>query len=357
MLRIYTEFELFPAQAGLFPLLLPFAPQSRLPPADTTVRASRFEALEQSIPRWFTLGTKDDADIAALPIPWSAIRGNAEWIERARRFARKVGDRPILIYDVSDLEDRIPIPNALVLRTSSRRSRQRPNEVVVPGWSEDLLMEHAPDALLRAASSYPTVSFCGLAEPLRPSLLLDSKAMIIESADALGLVVGNYGNQVRRAAMLRLLRSKTLRTAFTVKDQFFGGAQMRSGIDPTKAAAARREFVASVVGSDYVLCVRGAGNYSFRFFETLCLGRIPVVVDTDSVFPLEHRIDPRSFSVWVPRSELHRIDQLVVGHFESIRGRFAEELARLRALWLDWYSPSGFFAAFAQDLRRRLGRW
>lgn len=31
-----------------------------------------------------------------------------------------------------------------------------------------------------------------------------------------------------------------------------------------------------MTGSDYVLCTRGNGNYSIRFYEALCRGRIPV---------------------------------------------------------------------------------
>ena len=35
-----------------------------------------------------------------------------------------------------------------------------------------------------------------------------------------------------------------------------------------------------MLASPYILCVRGAGNYSARFYEALALGRIPVLVNT-----------------------------------------------------------------------------
>ena len=41
----------------------------------------------------------------------------------------------------------------------------------------------------------------------------------------------------------------------------------------------------------FSFCPRGRGNYSFRFYETLRAGRIPVLVDSDQVFPCEDLID------------------------------------------------------------------
>ena len=41
----------------------------------------------------------------------------------------------------------------------------------------------------------------------------------------------------------------------------------------------------------FSFCPRGRGNYSIRFYETLRAGRIPVLVDSDQVFPCEDLID------------------------------------------------------------------
>lgn len=353
---MYTDFELFPRELGLVPLLLPFAPAARRPPREAGVRAARFDRLERELPRWYRLVARADAEIGVLAAPWSALRGHPARVARAQRFAASLAPKPVLVYDVSDLEDEVPIENAWVLRTSCRRSRRRAREICMPGFSEDLLLEHAPDALARPPGARPTVSFRGVSEPLVASRWLELKARVLRAADARGVVLGNYGNQVRRAALMRLVRSRRLGTSIEVQPGFFGGAQRaRGGVDLAQQAAARRCFVDSIVGSDYVLCVRGAGNYSFRFFETLCLGRTPLVVDTDSVFPLRELIDPRSFSVWVPLAELDRIEELVLAHFEALRGDAESERRRLRAIWEEHYSPHGFFSALARLLRARLG--
>ena len=41
-----------------------------------------------------------------------------------------------------------------------------------------------------------------------------------------------------------------------------------------------KEYESSLGNSDYVLCPRGFGNTSIRFYESLSAGRIPILVDS-----------------------------------------------------------------------------
>ena len=50
-------------------------------------------------------------------------------------------------------------------------------------------------------------------------------------------------------------------------------------------------YLATMHACPFILCCRGAGNWSIRFYETLCAGRIPVLLDTDVVLPKEDKID------------------------------------------------------------------
>ena len=51
--------------------------------------------------------------------------------------------------------------------------------------------------------------------------------------------------------------------------------------------------------NQYNLCVRGNGNFSHRFYETLASGRIPVYVNTGGKLPWDHIINYRPYFVWV----------------------------------------------------------
>ena len=49
----------------------------------------------------------------------------------------------------------------------------------------------------------------------------------------------------------------------------------------------RFEYWNNMLSAPFTLCVRGNGNFSVRFYETLALGRIPVFYNSDCVLPLD----------------------------------------------------------------------
>ena len=51
------------------------------------------------------------------------------------------------------------------------------------------------------------------------------------------------------------------------------------------------EFFKNIEQNPYTFCMRGGGNFSVRFYETLIMGRIPVLVDTDVRLPLADDVD------------------------------------------------------------------
>jgi hypothetical protein len=103
--------------------------------------------------------------------------------------------------------------------------------------------------------------------------------------------------------------------------------------------------VRSIVDSDYVLCARGIGNWSYRLYETLSLGRIPVFIDTDCVLPYDFAINWRDYCVWITRSEVSTIGERVAEFHESLsENDFVERQHACRKLWEDYVSPQGFFS-------------
>jgi len=109
----------------------------------------------------------------------------------------------------------------------------------------------------------------------------------------------------------------------------------------------RRNFVDNMIDGDYVLCTRGFGNFSYRLYEALCCGRIPVFVNTDCVLPYEHLIDWRQYCVWVEEYEIDMIGDIVARFHAGLSDTDFHDLQRAcRRLWDEWLSPTGFFANF-----------
>lgn len=49
--------------------------------------------------------------------------------------------------------------------------------------------------------------------------------------------------------------------------------------------------------NEFIFCPRGTGNFSNRFYETLCYGRVPVILNTDMELPFENKINWKDFIV------------------------------------------------------------
>jgi len=67
----------------------------------------------------------------------------------------------------------------------------------------------------------------------------------------------------------------------------------------------KRAYTDHLQRNTYILCPRGSENYSFRVYEALSYGRVPVIIDTNVVLPPE--IDWERLSVRVPYGSLDKI--------------------------------------------------
>jgi hypothetical protein len=87
------------------------------------------------------------------------------------------------------------------------------------------------------------------------------------------------------------------------KERFGGSAGELSG------------FAAHLERNTYILCPRGTENYSYRIYETLSRGRVPVIIDTDVVLPEE--IDWDAVSIRVPYDAVDRIHEIILRDYNS----------------------------------------
>jgi hypothetical protein len=133
---------------------------------------------------------------------------------------------------------------------------------------------------------------------------------------------------------------------------FYGGLRVAQG-DPVFLRQARQRFAGNILGNDYTLCVRGAGNFSTRFYETLSAGRIPLMIDTRCVLPFADRIDWQRHCVIVAERDIDRAGEILA---EFHAGLSPEAFRRLqvenRRLWEEWLEPFSFLRRVVDDALR-----
>jgi len=163
--------------------------------------------------------------------------------------------KPLLVFLHDDPSEpmnlSISANNVLILRTSVNRSTLCAYEQLLPSFqAADLEVKClAPAACLNVTK--PFIGFCGVGKwPSRKAAcdVLNANSALFD---------------------LRFIFRYDHHTRQNKNDQ----------------ATFKREFEEVMTQCPYQICCRGCGNFSHRFFETLASGRIPVLIDTDTVLP------------------------------------------------------------------------
>lgn len=200
----------------------------------------------------------------------------------------------------------------------------------------------------------PLVGFCG-ATALRATPWF---ARLTGRNDELSHETAAFA--LRNAVLDRLEQSGTVRTSFIRRRGYFGGGISRprwrrllrlSPWNPRVGERVRREFVENIRGSDYVVCVRGSGNFSTRLYETFCMGRIPLIIDTDCVVPFAGLDEWKQLAVWCPASGIESAAARVAAFHDALTSaEFIDRQRACRRFWEERLSPSGFFAHMTELL-------
>lgn len=357
-LRIHASRAYLPAGEPHVTMLYPFWGRARV----DVPRPDFADGYLEHGTEYFELAELRDADVAVFPQDWKrgVLRTPDTLLERAHAFAgeARAAGKPYLFFSIGDSPDPIPVEGALVVRASLHASRRTPLEHALPGFHEDLVEHTGGKLVLRERRDRAVVGFCGVA--LAPNPPRDAISRARRAASALKRpVVERLGRPlpedvwVRRRALDALARQDAVDTNVVVRAGGGGGAWAQPEFDHAVWPRARREFVDNMVGSDYVLCARGAGNFSYRLYETLCLGRIPVFVDTDCVLPYDFLVDWRDYCVWIDRTDIPRIGEKVAEFHDGLDAdAFAGLQRACRRLWEEYLRPEGFFAHFRRIVER-----
>jgi hypothetical protein len=303
-------------------------------------------------PSFLELTDLAEADIAVFPLPCRLLFKQDDGVERAGAFAdaaREAGKPAVFFYEHSDSLGRFPVEDAIVLRPSIYRSRRARTEFALPGFHDDLLTPRGGVPALRRRRSKPVVSFCGSVFREQEAVTVSARARRLAGGArrTVWRMQGRHEEDLfaRARAVDALLAQRVVETSVVAREAGSGSAWLTDDADEWRQA--RREFVENIVDSDYVLAARGDGNWSMRFYEALCLGRIPVVVDTDIVLPYDFLLPWRDYCVWIDRGDVDEIGERVMTFHERLTdGEFADLQRACRRLWEEHLSPLGFFRNF-----------
>jgi len=308
------------------PLLFPFWGKKEKTTCLQAYDVDRFEEWWQSGHVYFQLvDSVDECDIVVLPYEWrKEYRAAFDLAQVAEN-----RNKPFVIFFNSDSTENIPIDNAIIFRTSLTKSNQKKNEYALPGWSGDLAKK-LPEGKInfKEKNGIPVIGYTGYIDYRN---IWEYFKYCIRYMRRLNLT----GPTIRGNCVRNLSQSPHVRTSFHLR------YACQTGSSTLKE---KEEFIQSILDSDYSLVCRGGGNFSYRLYEVLSLGRIPLFIDTDCVLPYDHIIDWKRFCLWVDYNNLNKLDRIVADFHNRVSSdefKFMQKEAR--NIYEQWICPTGFY--------------
>ena len=296
-----------------------------------------------------------NADVAFLPLTLNYYLINKKlFLVNEFIFQAKLNNLKSYIWVEGDYHIRFLIKDldCIFIRYFSYKSKLINNEIIMPGdLKADLLKAHFNGKFqFKKKTKIPIIGFDGLAKyPLKNLIKLILRNVLSKLTYNFHFSRINQDHIIphlikRKKILIELKNSRLLNTNFNIRNIFAVGTI-------GKQKKFRNQFLNNIISSDYTLCYRGAANYSLRFYETLCLGRIPLFVNTDCKLPFENEINWKNLCLWIEESDIRYISEFIVDfHNSHTDSQMIDKQIYCREIWLKYLSKEGFYNHFYKFL-------
>ncbi len=235
-------------------------------------------------------------------VPFKYQPGDSRIIEACHKAAAH--DKKVIAFYCDDNDKPFELPSNLILfRTSVNKSTMQPQERVFPAMVADYFPGNVE--LPNTPKNFK-IGYCGREDGFRKSILDTIQSLNLET------------------------------------DIQYTGAFWGTRADLVDKLNSKRKFHRSLLENQFALCARGEGNFSYRFYEALSFGCIPVLIDTDTVLPFEKIIPWDDYIIRIKKEDLEKLPNLI--HSSWINPQ------KNRLLWQKYFSPSGFNKKFLEEI-------
>lgn len=263
------------------------------------IEDNRFKYLDDKKTPFEYVNSIEECDYVVLPYKWRGFdESTKKIINDVKLFNKK-----LLVFFNDDSFENIDITEDIgyIFRTSFWGKSRKNNEYALPPFFDDDFQNH----FIKPEDIELSVGFCG---------------------------VDHYE---RKRCLDIIRKNDKIKSDFIIRSGFWGGG--------VKKESAVSDFNKNMEKNLFGFSCRGAGNFSYRFYQTLSMGRIPILLNTDCVLPFDNFIDYNKHCLIVDVSNINDIDRAVVDYFYSKTKQELYEMEKNnRVLYENFLSPLGF---------------
>lgn len=288
----------------------------------------------------------EESDVAVLPLEYGFSLLNDKKKLKTFITKAKLNKKPIWIYTGGDYGYSINDIDVFNFRLGGFKSKLNSRTIVLPSFITDPYVSQLKNKFKPLEKELvPKIGFVGHAKggtikyikEFISFLKLNIKRVLKkEYADYQPF----YPSGIKRASYLQQLKkNNNIQTNFILRDKYRAGVKM----DEDKAETTK-EFYNNIYESPYTFCIRGGGNFSVRFYETLAVGRIPVLLDTDCLLPLSNLIDWSQHALIIQNSDETSISEEIINFHSKISSQDFKNLQiKNKKLWESYLTRHTFF--------------
>tara|TARA_Y100000815_G_scaffold275632_2_gene315393 strand:- start:31131 stop:32168 length:1038 start_codon:yes stop_codon:yes gene_type:complete len=343
MIKLYTyqEFLTPENRSKVFPLLFDLCYYEKA----ASILFEKFQLVE----------TPEEAHFLIFPLEINkAVEGKGKKAFQRMLTQAKYLKKKLWVYTGGDYGRTFQEPEIMTLRFGGFKTTNASQTYICPTFIEDPIGTWVPSLTYLPYQAIPEISFTGYASGSRSEWFLNLLAHY--RRNFLRLLKKDLSDKQsffpvafrRNQFLKKIQKDSRIRTHFILRKKYRAGAH--SEIERKHTT---QEFFQNMIASPYTFCLRGAGNFSVRFYESLACGRIPVLLDTDVSLPLESII-PWNEHICRVNPKEDWIEQIVAFHSKMTEEGFVEMQKNNRKLYQAYLIRHHYFCYWHQELKKFL---
>ena len=212
-----------------------------------------------------TTSNAEDSDYVLVPHSWRNIKSNKEYLNYLEKLSLTT---PLLIVNSGDVSPHCTLKNAVELRMFLHPWERNVRKIVLPYPVKEKKF------VVRGWKFKPRISFMGYVPKLGPGSLMGENLQGFRKPMKSSVFIN------RKVSVLKLSNLNSKFDIHIEKRSAFTAYSSNPNLNQHML-----EYDNELSISDYILCPRGSGNTSIRFFETLSSGATPILIDSGGKLP------------------------------------------------------------------------
>ncbi len=273
MIKVFYRKEFFKGYSGLCESLFCISFEDPKFFVEDKFENDRFLELINHGKEYISFSTIEECDYVIIPYKWDGRTSqNLSLINDAMKNNKKI---IALHNDDYPPNSKLDIGEGYLFTTTIEKSKRRENEYSFPAFTGDFFTGKYIE------SNQLSIGFCGA-----------------------------ITHQIRAYTLNRLQNLQKFKKDFIIRKSFWATNEMSKD-------EARIDYLKNMTDNCFIICMRGAGNFSYRLYETMMMGRIPIIINSDQVFPFEKFIDYNNTSIMIDISNIDNMENIIFKWIEN----------------------------------------